>query len=118
MYELLVLALLMHWPLYAYLIADIANHILGPWERISRGTLSSLLTKLEQAGLIAPADPTQVPFSTDRPSRVFALTAAGRERFFHLIMDTPPHPGTHPTPFPLKAPPPEYRSPEDPPSPC
>src|SRR5205823_5557839 len=49
MYELLVLALLMHWPLYAYLIAEIANHILGPWERISRGTLSSLLTKLEQA---------------------------------------------------------------------
>ncbi len=42
MYELLVLALLMHWPLHAYLIAEIANHILGPWERISRGTLSSL----------------------------------------------------------------------------
>jgi len=57
MYELLVLSLLMHWPLYAYLIADIANHILGPWERISRGTLSSLLTKLEQTGYITPADP-------------------------------------------------------------
>src|SRR6266571_1833279 len=68
MYELLVLALLMHWPLYAYLIAEIANHILGPWERISRGTLSSLLTKLEQAGLITPADPAQVPFPTDRVS--------------------------------------------------
>ena len=88
MYELLVLSLLMHWPLYAYLIAEIANHILGPWEHISRGTLSSLLTKLEQAGYIAPADPAQVPFSTDRPSRVFAITPAGRERFYQIMMDT------------------------------
>ncbi len=95
MYELLVLALLMHWPLYAYLIADIANHILGPWERISRGTLSSLLTRLEQAGLIAPADPAQVPFPSDRPTRVFAITPAGRERFhqtddgYHLRIREP-----------------------------
>ncbi len=43
MYELLVMALLMHWPLYAYLIAEIANHILGPWEQISsRNALISL----------------------------------------------------------------------------
>jgi len=103
MYELLVLALLMHWPLYAYLIAEIANHILGPWERISRGTLSSLLTKLEQAGLIAPADPAQVPFSTDRPSRVFALTQAGRERFYQLMMDTTSNQGTYQRLFRIKA---------------
>jgi DNA-binding PadR family transcriptional regulator len=103
MYELLVLALLMHWPLYAYLIAEIANHILGPWERISRGTLSSLLTKLEQAGLIAPADPAQVPFSTDRPSRVFALTPAGRERFYQLMMDTTSNQGTYQRLFRIKA---------------
>src|SRR6266487_4126875 len=113
MYELLVLALLMHWPLYAYLIADIANHILGPWERISRGTLSSLLTKLEQAGLIAPADPTQVPFPTDRPSRVFALTPAGRERFYQLMMDTTSNQGTYQRLFRIKALHLEYISPED-----
>ena len=113
MYELLVLALLMHWPLYAYLIADIANHILGPWERISRGTLSSLLTTLEQAGLIAPADPTQVPFSTDRPSRVFALTPAGRERFYQLMMDTTSNQGTYQRLFRIKALHLEYVSPED-----
>jgi len=113
MYELLVLALLMHWPLYAYLIAEIANHILGPWERISRGTLSSLLTKLEQAGLIVPADPTQVPFSTDRPSRVFALTPAGRERFYQLMMDTTSNQGTYQRLFRIKALHLEYVSPED-----
>ncbi len=113
MYELLVLALLMHWPLYAYLIADIANHILGPWERISRGTLSSLLTRLEQAGFITPADPAQVPFSTDRPSRVFALTSAGRERFYQLMMDTTSNQGTYQRLFRIKALHLEYVSPED-----
>src|SRR5205085_9178031 len=113
MYELLVLSLLMHWPLYAYLIADIANHILGPWERISRGTLSSLLTKLEQAGYITPADPAQVPFPTDRPSRVFALTPAGRERFYRLMMDTTSNQGTYQRLFRIKALHLEYVSPED-----
>lgn len=113
MYELLVLALLMHWPLYAYLIAEIANHILGPWERISRGTLSSLLTRLEREGLIAPADPTQVPFPTDRPSRVFALTPAGRERFYQLMMDTTSNQGTYQRLFRIKALNLEYVSPKD-----
>jgi DNA-binding PadR family transcriptional regulator len=113
MYELLVLSLLMHWPLYAYLIAEIANHILGPWERISRGTLSSLLTRLEQDGFIAPADPAQVPFSTDRPSRVFALTPAGRERFYQLMMDTTSNQGTYQRLFRIKALHLEYVSPED-----
>jgi len=113
MYELLVLSLLMHWPLYAYLIADIANHILGPWERISRGTLSTLLTRLEQDGLIAPADPAQVPFSTDRPSRVFAITPAGRQRFYQLMMDTSSNQGTYQRLFRIKALHLEYVSPED-----
>ncbi len=113
MYELLVLSLLMHWPLYAYLIAEIANHILGPWERISRGTLSSLLTRLEQDGLIAPADPAQVPFATDRPSRVFAITSAGRERFYQLMVDTTSNQGTYQRLFRIKALHLEYVSPED-----
>jgi DNA-binding PadR family transcriptional regulator len=103
----------MHWPLHAYLIADIANHILGPWERISRGTLSSLLTRLEQTGLIAPADPAQVPFSTDRPSRVFAITPAGRERFYQLMMDTTSNQGTYQRLFRIKALHLEYVEPVD-----
>jgi DNA-binding PadR family transcriptional regulator len=91
----------------------IANHILGPWEHISRGTLSSLLTKLEQVGLIAPADPALVPFPTDRPSRVFALTPAGKERFYQLMMDTTSNPGTYQRLFRIKALNLEYVSPED-----
>lgn len=113
MYELLVLALLMHWPLYAYLIAEIANHILGPWEQISRGTLSSLLTRLEQEGLIVPADPAQVPFPSERPARVFAITPAGRQRFYRLMMDTTSNQGTYQRLFRIKALNLEYISPED-----
>ena len=62
MYELLVLSLLMHWPLHAYRIAKIGNEIIGPEEQISTGTLSSLLNRLVQAGLITPADPGTSPF--------------------------------------------------------
>jgi DNA-binding PadR family transcriptional regulator len=113
MYELLVLSLLMHWPLYAYLIAEISNHILGPWEHISRGTLSTLLTRLEQDELIAPADPALVPFSTERPSRVFAITPAGRQRFYQLMMDTTSNQGTYQRLFRIKALHLEYISPED-----
>ena len=103
----------MHWPLHAYLISEIANHILGPWEHISRGTLSSLLTKLEQAGLIAPANPAEVPFPTDRPSHVFKLTSMGRERFYQLMMDTTSNQGTYQRLFRIKALNLEYVSAED-----
>lgn len=103
MYELLVLSLLMHWPLHAYRIAKIGNEIIGPEEQISTGTLSSLLNRLVQAGLITPADPGTSPFLTDRPSRVFAITPAGRERFFELMLDTSSHPGTYRRLFHLKS---------------
>jgi DNA-binding PadR family transcriptional regulator len=103
MYELLVLALLMHWPLHAYRVAKIANEIIGPEEQISTGTLSSLLTKLERAGLISPADPGTAPFPGDRPSRVFAITTAGRERFLELMLDISSHPGTYRRLFHIKA---------------
>ena len=103
MYELLVLSLLMHWPLHAYRIAKIGNEIIGPEEQISTGTLSSLLNRLVQAGLITPADSGTSPFPTDRPSRVFAITPAGRERFFELMLDTSSHPGTYRRLFHLKA---------------
>ena len=103
MYELLVLSLLMHWPLHAYRIAKIANEIVGPDERISKGSLSSLLARLEKAGLIQLAAPGSGPFPTDRPSRVLAITPAGRERFFELMLDTASHPGSYRTLFHIKA---------------
>jgi DNA-binding PadR family transcriptional regulator len=103
MYELLVLALLMRWPLHAYFIADIANSIIGPWEKISRGSLSGLLAKLESSGMIEPGDPALVPFPPTRSARVFAITAAGREQFFHLMMDTTSNPGNYQRIFRIKA---------------
>jgi DNA-binding PadR family transcriptional regulator len=89
--ELLVLGLLMHWPLHAYRLAKIANNILGPDDHLSRGTLSGLLAKLERAGLVTEAMSAQAPFPSDRPSRVLAITPAGRERFLRLMLDTPAH---------------------------
>ena len=103
MYELLVLSLLMHWPLHAYLIVKMSNNILGPEERLSRGTLSSLLEKLERDGLITGAGPKQVPFPSDRPSRVLAITPSGRERFTQLMLDTTAHPGFYRRLFHIKA---------------
>ncbi|GCE09086.1 PadR family transcriptional regulator [Dictyobacter aurantiacus] len=91
MNELLVLGLLMHWPLHAYRLAKIANNILGPTGNISRGTLSGLLAKLEQSGLVTEAASSEAPFPSDRPSRVLAITPAGRERFLQLMLDTPSH---------------------------
>jgi DNA-binding PadR family transcriptional regulator len=103
MYELLVLSLLMDFPLHAHLIADIANHIIGPWERISRGTLSSLLRKLEDAHFIVPAHPAHVPFPTKRSSRALAISPTGRDRFFRLMLDTISNQGTYQRLFHIKA---------------
>lgn len=91
MNELLVLGLLMHWPLHAYRLAKIANNILGPDGNISRGTLSGLLAKLEQAGFVTNAASSEAPFPSDRPSRVLAITSTGRERFLQLMLDASSH---------------------------
>jgi DNA-binding PadR family transcriptional regulator len=113
MYELLALALLMRWPLYAYLIADIANNIMGPWEKISRGSLSALLKKLVQAGFIEPGDAAQVPFPSTRASQVYRITKAGRERFSQVMMDTTSNPGNYQRIFHIKALHLEFVSPRD-----
>ena len=63
--------------------------------------------------MIVPADPAQVPFPTERSSRVFAITAAGRERFYQLMMDTTSNQGTYQRLFRIKALHLEYISPED-----
>lgn len=103
MYELLVLSLLMKFPLHAYLIAKISNDTIGPWEQVSRGTLSTLLNKLDEAGLIQEADPGLVPFPTDRPSRTFEITNKGSDRFFELMMDTQKNLGNYQKIFHIKS---------------
>ncbi|MCL1852721.1 MAG: PadR family transcriptional regulator [Peptococcaceae bacterium] len=95
MYELLVLSWLMYFPLHAYLIIKISNDTIGPWEKISQGSLSALLKKLAAKGLITEADPASVPFPSARTTRSWAITSQGRERFFQLMLDTAANPGNY-----------------------
>jgi DNA-binding PadR family transcriptional regulator len=79
--------------MHGYLIAKITNDQIGPWARISSGTLYTILARLEQTGLIKaqPAPPPgrgRVARPTDRRSRTFAITEEARKRFHQLMMDT------------------------------
>ena len=102
MYELLVLALLMHGPWHGYLITKIANEMIGPWAKISPGTLYPLLARLEQTGLIVTL-PQEEASRSQRQSHRYAITPAGRSRFHTLMMDTSSNLGDYPRIFHLKA---------------
>jgi DNA-binding PadR family transcriptional regulator len=101
MYELLVLALLMHGPWHGYLITKIANEMIGPWAKISPGTLYPLLARLEQSGLIK-ALPRQEVSRSQRQAHRYAITPAGQRRFHTLMMDTSSNLGDYPRIFHLK----------------
>ena len=88
MYELIILSLLMRMPMHGYLIVKITNDQIGPWAKISSGTLSTILNKLEQTGLIAfTQQPNNQPKS-GRQLRTYIITEEGRKRFHQLMMDT------------------------------
>src|SRR5579859_4859579 len=88
MYELIILSLLMRFPLHGYLMMKITNDQIGPWARISSGTLSTILSKLEQAGLIAVLPQGGHAAPGDRRARTYTITEEGRKRFHQLMMDT------------------------------
>ena len=88
MYELIILSLLMRMPMHGYLIVKIANDQIGPWAKISSGTLSTILNKLEQTGLIAVLPQEHGPVKDNRHMRTFMITEEGRKRFHQLMMDT------------------------------
>lgn len=102
MYELIILSLVMHGPLHGYLIAKITNDIIGPWAKISNGTLYPLLTKLERAGLIITTSDESGQQRGERQLRSFKITEQGRKRFHHLMMDTTSNPGEYQKFFHLK----------------
>lgn len=102
MYELIILSLLMNGPLHGYLIARITNDIIGPWAKVSNGTLYPLLTKLEQSGYIAIASGESGQQRGERISRTFEITEDGRKRFHQLMMDTSSNPGEYQKFFQLK----------------
>jgi DNA-binding PadR family transcriptional regulator len=88
MYELIVLSLLIRWPMHGYLIIKVTNDQIGPWAKISSGTLSTMLNRLEQAGLIMILPQERDHSRPDRRSRTFTITEEGRKRFHQLMMDT------------------------------
>jgi DNA-binding PadR family transcriptional regulator len=103
MYELLVLALLMRMRLHGYLMAKIANDMIGPMAKISSGTLYPLLTRLEQAGLIMSVTEESDQQRGERQLRTFEITEEGRKRFHQLMLDTTSNPGEYQKLFIIKA---------------
>lgn len=88
MYELIVLALLMRRPFHGYLIVKVTNDIIGPWAKISSGTLYPLLTRMEKARLIVVVSVDESHgVAGERPSRTFSITEEGRKRFQQIMMD-------------------------------
>ncbi len=88
MYELIILALLMRMPMHGYLIVKITNDQIGPWAKISSGTLSPILNKLEQTGLITVMPQVKDQSKGGRRLRTYLITEEGRKRFHQLMMDT------------------------------
>ena len=88
MYELIMLSLLMRFPLNRYQLAKIVNDKLGPYAKLSNGTLYPLVAKLEETGLVTALPQEHQGTRKDRRSRLFHITEAGRLRFQQLMMDT------------------------------
>lgn len=97
MYELLVLGLLMYMRMHGYLIAHIVNDMIGPWAKLSNGTLYPLLAKLEQHGFIVVSAPDDLAGArpTRASSKTFEITDAGRVHFERLMMDTTSNPSDY-----------------------
>src|SRR6185436_1923060 len=77
---------------------------IGPWAKISNGTLYPLLTKLEQSALIVLASDAHATAQTERSVRTFTITDAGCKRFYQLMMDTASNIGDYQRMFHLKVP--------------
>jgi DNA-binding PadR family transcriptional regulator len=105
-YELFVLGELMVQPLYGYLLHEIVNMILGPFHRLSWGTLYPLIRRLEQEGLIiSETEKRREGFlQAERgPARkVYTLTETGRARFFTLMLDPGDYNADYPNLFAMK----------------
>jgi len=104
MYELIILSLLMRIPLHGYMIAQIANDMIGPWARISNGTLYPLLARLERHGLIARTSDEQNAEQAEQQTRTFVITEEGRKRFYQVMMDTSSNVGDYQRLFHFKVP--------------
>ena len=89
-YELFVLGELITGPHHGYRLYEIIQRILGPFQRLSWGTLYPLIRRLEQQGfLVSEVGQHPAHFSEGRgPQRkVYRITERGRERFFTLMLE-------------------------------
>ena len=105
MYELIILSLLMRGPMHGYLIAKVTNDQIGPWARLSSGTLYTILGRLEADGLIeaAPEPSEGAPRRRGRrQAHAFVITELGRQRFHQIMMDTSSNLGDYQRIFQLK----------------
>jgi DNA-binding PadR family transcriptional regulator len=89
-YELFVLGELMTGPHHGYRLYEIIQRILGPFQRLSWGTLYPLIRRLEQQGLLVSEKVHRSARSSDGrgPQRkVYRITETGQERFFALMLE-------------------------------
>lgn len=113
MYELIVLSLLMYGPIHGYLISKITGDIMGPWTKVSPGTLYPVLARLESGGYIKSISGDRSPSEGSRQSHTYEITQGGRMRFHQLMMDTTSNPGDYQRQFRLKVPYMEFIEPEE-----
>lgn len=103
-YELFVLGELMEQPMHGYLLREILGRLLGPFRQVSWGSLYPLIRRLEGGGLIESVpEPAGSPRGGRARQRAsYRTTAAGRERFYGLMLEPSPYSADYPDLFVVK----------------
>ncbi|GHO47831.1 PadR family transcriptional regulator [Ktedonospora formicarum] len=102
-YELFVVGELMNGPQHGYKLHAIIQRILGPFHRLSWGTLYPLIRRLEQQGLITSEhDQAEVAEGQRQTRKLYHLTEAGRDRFFAIMHDPGEYTPDYPDLFAVK----------------
>ncbi|HLZ64002.1 MAG TPA: PadR family transcriptional regulator, partial [Ktedonosporobacter sp.] len=86
-YELFVLGELMTGAHHGYILHEIIQRMLGPFHRLSWGTLYPLFRRLEQQGLITSETEPRSQEEGGQPRKLYHITEAGQSRFFTLMLD-------------------------------
>ena len=82
MYELFILSKLLHRPMHGYLIQTILNAAIGPFRRLSWGTLYPLMKRLEKNGYVAAMEDGS---GDPRGKKRYRTTETGRRRFLEMM---------------------------------
>jgi DNA-binding PadR family transcriptional regulator len=112
-YELLILGRLMYGPYHGYMIISVLGEMVGPWQKVSAGSLYPLLRRLERDRLIVGADPEPSTPRSRRTAHTYVITSSGRARFRTLMLDTTSSVGDYQRLFHLKVPHLEFLTPDE-----